>query len=239
MLGKNVRVVGEIVLASADQDSNTFLPNSDSIKVQSIELLSFEKSVQSSLSENSVQSSSSESQFGLPIGRDVTPEIDAITILVKPPNNPLEPHPKSYFEEKFYNKGGNSLASYYGANSYGNLDLTGTVLDWKLLPKTLGEYPSIWTAVFDAIAISDFQIDFNGDDDIIQNSSPNNFYIQENNGDDIDKITVITSGADKYDIVSSAFLSPFLITLCLSSVFLLVSCTFRSKHFPVLRDTSD
>ncbi len=223
LLGKNVRVVGEIVLASADQDSNTFLPNSDSIKVQSIELLSFEKSVQSSLSEKSIQSSSSESQFGLPIGRDVTPEIDAITILVKPPNNPLEPHPKSYFEEKFYNKDANSLASYYGANSYGNLDLTGTVLDWKLLPKTLGEYPSIWTVVSDAIAISDSEIDFNGDDDIIQNSSPNNFYIQENNGDDIDKITVITSGANKYDIVSSAFLSPVLIATDEGNLYVLLS----------------
>ena len=86
--GKNVKVVGEVVTnSSIENEFNLFLPFSSSkIKIQSIELSSSEKI--SSLSKNESQTFD-ESQFNLPIGRDVTPKLDAITILAKPPNNPL------------------------------------------------------------------------------------------------------------------------------------------------------
>jgi len=105
----------------------------------------------------------------------------------------------TYFENKFYNAS-ISLANYWGNHSYGALQVEGQVIDWQLLPKDEHEYSAVgdmidfgMNTIVDAVILADPFVDFDGDDNIIQNSSPDNLRITGDNGDDIDSMLLIFS----------------------------------------------
>ncbi|KAF6242587.1 hypothetical protein C6988_07895 [Nitrosopumilus sp. b1] len=132
----------------------------------------------------------------------VSSRIDSVTVLAKfadSGGNNL-PHTLNYFEEILYDQQGNSLAHYYKKNSFGKLEINGTVTDWKNLPYGASSYvDSFGNLIFhklvnDVITLADPDIDFNGPDDSIQNSKEDVFWETDNTNDDIDQVIIITNG---------------------------------------------
>ena len=135
-----------------------------------------------------------------PNGPGVPSSLKSVTIPVRFSDIPtMTPHLSSYFQTIFYNLGGDSLASYWQANSYGKLDIQGQVVDWQTLPADRNFYCCqngqlrAFTLYPHAVDLVDSFIDFDGADGVIQNLVENNLQQGGNNGDDVDQLIFITN----------------------------------------------
>jgi len=131
--------------------------------------------------------------------RPIPSQLTSIAILSKFTNFQGEPHDIVFFENRFFDPN-DSLAAYLNSHSYGSLTVEGEVVDWQQLPKANTDYAVFGSVVAfafrvlpDVLNLADGSIDFDGPDNIIQNSSPNNWRLS-GNSDDIDELLLIFNG---------------------------------------------
>jgi M6 family metalloprotease-like protein len=117
------------------------------------------------------------------------------------------PHSEKYYVGQFYEQEKYSLAAYWRDASYGQLSLNGNVAHWVDLPRTEEYYLNFGGRERDLIQAVDSQIDFDGADNEIQNSSPANVQRQKDR-DDVDSVIGIYNGLLGFDIAGYSYLAP-------------------------------
>jgi len=144
--------------------------------------------------------------------RDVPSSLKTVVILGKYFGDTTEPHSSTYFESRFFTDM-DSLAAYWDDTSYGEIAMSaGTVdgtgvVNWQELPSTSTEYGigdgvNEPTRRQDMIDLADSSIDFDGDDNQIQNIGPQ-IGGPADNGDDVDQVIMIYN--DVFDDGNYAF----------------------------------
>ena len=174
-----------------------------------------------------LQSSSSEpSKLLDETKRSVPSNLKSIVILSQFSDVSSKPHNKAYFQDRWFNDT-DSLKYYWEDMSYGAITMSagttdGTgVVDWQSLPSSSSEYSTydefamrdilttddIRALLGDSIRLADPFVDFNGADDIIQNTG---FQIggPGNNGDDVDQIIMVFNDSFVDGLYAFAYLSP-------------------------------
>jgi len=198
-------------------------------------------------SSNSGESSQSGSG---PQFRSVPNTLKTVVILSKFSDSAFgEPQTKSYFQGRVLNDS-DSLKKYWEDASYGavtmssgTIDGTG-VVDWQTMPQPGVYYENgggnnlkVFELSDDAITLADPFIDFDGADNVIQNTGPQ-IGGPGDNGDDVDQILLVYN--DKFDyiietsITAFAFRDPIEISTAEGTMFAyLVWTPTLDDNFPV------
>lgn len=194
-----------VIQGSTNHNANNqarFFANSDVINVNSIKLSNANENSKLQSNLNQFSENSSANQM-----RSVPSDLKTVVILSRFSDVITEPHTKSYFQGRVFTDS-DSLKNYWADTSYGaitmspgTLDGTG-VVDWQSLTVTRSYFTTggIFTGddeleMLDAaIFFADPFIDFDGADNIIQNTGPQ-IGGPGNNGDDVDQVIMVFNQA--------------------------------------------
>ena len=138
----------------------------------------------------------SHNEPGVTVGSGVPSKFISHIIPLKFRDLQEEPHTTEYFLNKFY-RSSDSVSSYWHANSYGNFNLEGDISDWKTLPRPRAHYFDSngsllpFTLRSHAMELIYGEIDFDGNDDRLQNHEKMNLQRAGDNGDDVDQLILI------------------------------------------------
>ncbi len=133
-----------------------------------------------------------------PDGIGAPSEFTSRTVPINFSNLRHESKASEYFQEIFYDSG-DSLSSYFESNSYGKFNLQGRTLEWKTLEYPKERYTSSsgnlrpYALIEDAMPQIVNNINFNGPDGRLQNSSPDQLRGDGDKGDDIDQLIFIVT----------------------------------------------
>jgi len=148
-------------------------------------------------------------------GQGIPSPLKSYTILTKFANVSTEPHNTQYFSDLFYDTtpGTFSMRNFWYDASYGALDIVSAgISDWETLPKRTNQYFFTSNSILNDYTVSALAnagaIDFNGADNIIQNSFAGNLQISGDNGDDIDQLVFIFNAFSFSCTCAFAFTGP-------------------------------
>jgi len=200
--GHNVKITGYLEYSNEHAYTSP-LAGSEEMYVESITIL-----------EQSQMEQSSQTATNQQAPRPIPNLLKTVPILSKYASTPeLEPHDKAFFENKFFDPN-DSLAAYFNSHSYGSLTVEGKVVDWQQLPKDPLEYAPFgnlagfaFAVLPDVLNLADESIDFDGPDNIIQNSSPDNWRLA-GDSDDVDELPLIFNGQIQCTNCAFAFVAP-------------------------------
>jgi len=208
--GRFVSIQGEVRKANADlvDEKNRFIQSSDIIDVSTIK---------DSVSHREFNDNVDEAKKTSSMLRAVPSSLKTVVILAKYSGDISEPHSKSYFEARWFTAS-DSLKNYWVDTSYNAITLsTGTsdatgVVNWNGLPNTRAGYGpgGDFVRVDDAIDNADSSIDFNGADNIIQNTGPQ-IGGPGDNGDDVDQVIIVYNDIFSDGNYAFAYLSPIIL----------------------------
>jgi len=153
--------------------------------------------------------------------RAVPSTLKTIVVLSRYNGDATEPHTAAYFQDRFFDAV-DSLNGYWQDTSYGAISISGGVtaggantagvVNWQELPDTKAGYGAgagagESTRRADAIDLADPSVDFNGADNVIQNTGPQ---IGEpgDNGDDVDQVILVYNDEFADGNYAFAFLDP-------------------------------
>ena len=214
--GNQVTIQGNMNYQSNNQAR--FFSNSEVMDVNSIALSNANQNSQ--LGTNSNNEFAQRSNLGGssergsdPQMRSVPSTLKTVVILSRFSGDATEPHAKSYFQSRWFTDS-DSLKRYWEDTSYGAITMsTGTidgtgVVDWQSLSNTQSFYDNSCNfldlnALDDSIILADPFVDFNGADNVIQNTGPQ-IGGPGDNGDDVDQVIMVFN-----DILESCALFAF------------------------------
>jgi len=165
-----------------------------------------------------------------PLSVGVPKPIKTVVALVKFSDFPSEPHTPTYFKNRFFDDV-DSLSNYWSDTSYNNTNLSGQVINWTTIG-TKATYHDGFSNFYDAnaradtIALIDSIVDFDGPDNIIQNTNPD--FGSGENGDDVDSMMFIHNTSYDTGLFAFAYLSPRPISTDEGLIYMYVS------HYPDL-----
>jgi len=173
------------------------------------------------------------------MSRPVPESLTTVVILSQYDGTTIQPHPQNYFEDRIFTAV-DSLNQYWQDNSYGNISIIpGTiddtgVVNWQMLPNTKFGYgagygPNEPIRRADVINLADTFIDFDGPDNVIQNSGPQ-IGGPGDNGDDVDQVIMVYNDRFSDGNYAFAFFNPVRINTDEGSLFVYLT------HMP---DTGD